>query len=90
MEELERIVAAMMTVMLGMRSTGIVTRTIRDVDDRIDEDGVLHQNGLVWTEEKTPAGTRRVAVPDNMRPFLSVLVKDKSPDAPLFPTGRSG
>ena len=79
----------MMTIILGMRATEVCTRKVRDVDDHIDEDGQLRENGLLWTESKTAAGRRKIVIPNFLALFISVLVNRKEPGTPLFPTTRS-
>jgi integrase len=69
-------VAAMMTLMLGMRASEVVEREVRDLDD----DGKL-----LWIPfSKTPAGRRTLEVPAALRPYLLRLAKDKLPTARLF------
>jgi integrase len=69
-------VAAMMTLLLGMRASEIVTRVVRDLDD----DG-----HLLWIPTaKTEAGRRTLRVPDVLRPHLQRLAADLQPDALLF------
>jgi len=69
-------VAAMMTLIMGLRCSEVVTRTVRDLDD----DG-----RLLWIpDSKTDAGRRTVEVPELLQPLLSRLTDDKLPDAPLF------
>lgn len=69
-------VAAMCGLLLGLRASEIVGRTVRDLDD----DG-----RVLWIDEtKTEAGKRRVAVPEILRPWLVRLTVDKLPTALLF------
>lgn len=69
-------VAALVALIMGFRSSEIVNRTVRDLDD----DGRV----LVIEHAKTPAGNRRVQVPDFLQPFLKQLAVRKSPDDRLF------
>jgi integrase len=69
-------VAAMMTLLLGMRASEIVSRVVRDLDD----DG-----RLLWIpDSKTEAGKRTLRVPDLLRPYLQQLAEGQKPDALLF------
>lgn len=69
-------VAAMMTLLMGMRCSEVVSRVARDVDD----DGAL-----LWIpDSKTKAGRRTLRVPELLRPHLVELAQDKRPDEQLF------
>lgn len=69
-------VAAMMTLLLGMRASEVVGRVVRDLDD----DG-----RLLWIpDSKTEAGRRKVEVPEVLRPHLQALAAGKVGNAPLF------
>lgn len=69
-------VAAMMTLILGMRAGEVVNRVVRDVDD----DGKL-----LWIPcSKTPAGRRTLEVPLLLQPYLIALAKDRKPEERLF------
>lgn len=74
-------VAALCTFVFNMRCTEVVTARVANVDD----DGRLIH---VW-DSKTEAGTRPLLVPEEMRPFLLRLCKDKLPSAWLFSSSRS-
>jgi integrase len=77
-------VAALSSLLLGMRASEIVTRTVRDLDD----DGKL-----LWVEEnqrgrwrpKTDAGRRTLEVPDLLQPLLLGLAKGKAREERLWP-----
>jgi integrase len=70
-------VAAMMTLLLGMRASEIVSRVVRDLDD---------EGRLLWIPDaKTEAGKRTLRVPDVLQPYLARLVEGKKPEAPIFP-----
>lgn len=63
-------------LLLGARASEVVRRCVRDLDDgarllRIDR-------------TKTRAGTRKLAVPEELRFALKALAANKTPDAPLF------
>lgn len=69
-------VAAMMTLLMGMRAGEVVSRVVRDLDDG---------GRLLWIPDaKTEAGKRTVKVPDELQPYLRELTRDKLPLAPLF------
>jgi integrase len=69
-------VAAMMTLLLGMRASEIVSRVVRDLDD----DG-----RLLWIPDaKTEAGKRTLRVPDMLRPYLQRLVDGRKPEELIF------
>lgn len=69
-------VAAMLTLVLGLRCSEVVSRIVRDLDD----DG-----RLLWIpESKTGAGRRTLVVPDMLRPLLSSLAEGKKSTDLLF------
>ncbi len=69
-------VAAMVTLLMGLRATEIIERVVRDLDDG---------GRLLWIpSSKTEAGRRRVEVPEVLRPYLLVLKRSKLPTAKLF------
>lgn len=71
-------VAAMMTLLMGMRCSEIVSRVARDVDD----DG-----RILWIpDSKTEKGRRTLQIPDVLKPHLDRLVHDKDPEALIFGT----
>ncbi len=69
-------VAAMMTLLMGLRCSEVIERTMRDLDD----------GGRVVCVPvgKTPASRRRVEVPAMLQPYLQELKRDKLPMALLF------
>ena len=69
-------VAAMMTLLMGLRCSEVVGRVVRDLD----------QGGTVlWIpDSKTEAGKRKVKVPAMLQPHLRALCRDKLPLASLF------
>jgi integrase len=69
-------VAALCTLLLGVRATPIVTRTVRDLDDG---GRLLH-----ITNAKTEAGNRTVVVPELLRPYLLKLAEGKEQGDLLF------
>jgi integrase len=69
-------VAAMVTLLMGLRASEIINREARDLDAG---------GTVLWIPtSKTEAGRRRVEVPEILRPYLSALKRDKLPLAPLF------
>jgi integrase len=69
-------VAALVTLLMGLRCTEVVSRIVRDLDD----DG-----RLLWIpDSKTDAGRRVVEVPELLRVHLARVAADKLPGAPLF------
>jgi integrase len=69
-------VAALMSLVMGMRASEIVSRVVRDLDD---------DARLLWIpESKTEAGKRTLEVPELLRPSLRELAKGRAPEAPLF------
>lgn len=69
-------VAAMMTLLMGLRSSEVTERTVRDLDD----------SGRVVCVPvgKTAASRRRVDVPAMLQPYLQELKRDKLPMALLL------
>jgi len=69
-------VAALMTLLMGMRATEIISRVVRDLDDG---------GRLLWIPDaKTAKGRRAVQVPELLRPYLRELCRDKTPAAKVF------
>jgi integrase len=69
-------VAAMMTILLGMRCSEITSRVVRDVDDG---------GRLLWIpDSKTDAGRRTLEVPEVLVPFLAKLAGGRKPNELLF------
>lgn len=68
-------VAALLTL-CNLRASEIIKRTARDLDDA---GTVLHIE-----DTKTEAGERRLAIPDEIRPFLVELKRGKKPTDLLF------
>lgn len=76
-------VAAMLCLILGLRASEVTHLRARDVDE------LEERADLLWVEDsKTPAGRRRVEVPELLRPHLVRLVEGKGPTAWLFATRR--
>ncbi len=69
-------VAAMMTLLMGMRCSEVTSRVVRDVDD---------EGRLLWIPDaKTKAGRRTLQVPERLRPYLLELSDGKKPEELLF------
>lgn len=73
-------VAAAMALLMGMRASEIVERTVRELDDggRI----------LLITRAKTRAGVRRLMIPEVLQPLLLKVAEGRGPDDRLFPYDR--
>jgi integrase len=69
-------VAAMMTLLMGLRCSEVVGRVVRDLD--------LGGTVLWIPDSKTEAGKRKVKVPAMLQPHLRALCRDKLPLASLF------
>lgn len=82
--------AVLMAISMGMRTSEILSRTPRDIDNdgtvmRIDDNATLD------FKLKNESSRRRVAIPTDLQPVLAGMCTDKLPAAPLFPsTGKSG
>jgi integrase len=75
-EEDDGAIAAAMALLMGMRATEIVERTIRNLDD----DG-----RLLWiTDAKTQAGVRRLEVPPQLQAHLQRIARGKGQGDRLF------
>jgi integrase len=72
----EGALAALVALFMGLRSTEIVKRVVRD----LDSDGTI----LVVEEAKTPAGNRRVRVPIELQPLLRQAAVGKASGDRLF------
>lgn len=71
--------AALMTILLGLRTHEIVSRQVRDVDD---------EGRLLWIPaSKTAAGRRTLEVPEALRELLREHVRGVPGERPLFPGG---
>lgn len=69
-------VAALVSLVLGMRASEIILREARDVDDG---------GRLLWIPDaKTAAGRRTLEVPEVLQPHLVALAAGKLPTARLF------
>lgn len=69
-------VAAMMTLLLGMRAGEVVSRVVRDLDD---------EGRLLWIPDaKTEAGKRTLRVPEVLQPYLERLAAGQKPEALLL------
>jgi integrase len=69
-------VAAMATLLMGLRASETIQRVVRDLDD---------EGRLLWIpDSKTEAGKRAVLVPEPLRPFLRALAEGKRSEQLLF------
>jgi integrase len=69
-------IAAMTTLLMGMRSSEVIERVVRDLDDG---------GRQLWIpDSKTLAGRRRLEVPEVLQPHLRGLSEAKLPNALLF------
>jgi len=69
-------VAALVTLVMGLRAGEVVSRVVRDLDDG---------GGLLWIpDSKTEAGKRTLQVPEVLRPHLVALAEGKKSDELLF------
>ena len=69
-------VAAAMPLLMGVRASEVVNRTVRDLDDG---------GRLLWIPEaKTRAGIRRLVVPEVLRPHLLRLARGRGSQDKLF------
>ena len=69
-------VAALVSLLMGMRASEITTRVVRDLDDG---------GKLLWIPDaKTEAGKRTLQVPEVLQPYLKALGKGKAPQEKLF------
>jgi integrase len=69
-------VAALMTLLMGMRVSEISNRIVRNLDD---------EGRLLWiTDAKTQAGVRRLQVPLQLQPLLRRVAANKQPTDLLF------
>lgn len=63
-------------LLLGARASEIILRCVRDLDDH---------GRLLWIDEtKTEAGTRRLIIPDELRPLLLELADGRASNDRLF------
>lgn len=75
-------IAALMALMMGLRSREVLERTARDVDDG---------GQLLWIDEgKTKHARRHLEVPEALRPYLVKLTEGKRPEELLFGNPQTG
>ena len=80
-------VAAMVSLLMGLRASEIVMRQVRDLDDGgrlLWIDVPLGRGGRADEGVKTDAARRALEVPDVLRPLLTALASEKASLAPLF------
>ena len=74
-------IAAAMALLMGMRASEIVERTVRNLDD---------EGRLLWiTDAKTQAGVRRLEVPPELQGHLQRLARGRGPTDRLFRSGTT-
>jgi integrase len=77
----EGAIAAAMALLMGMRASEIVERTVRNHDD---------EGRLLWiTDAKTQAGVRRLEVPPQLQEHLRRLARGRGPSDRLFRSGAT-
>jgi integrase len=73
-------VAAVLTLLLAMRTSEVNKRVARDLDGG---------GRILWIHRaKTPSGNRLLSIPEVLRPHLLRLAAGKGPEDPLFGFGR--
>jgi integrase len=69
-------IAAATALLLARRSSEVIGRKVRDLDD---------EGRLLWIEDaKTESGNLPVEVPEVLQPYLLKLTEGKASDAPIF------
>jgi integrase len=77
----EGAIAAAMALLMGMRASEIIERTVRNLDD---------EGRMLWiTDAKTQAGVRRLEVPAQLQRHLQRLARGRRPNDPLFRSGTT-
>ncbi len=80
-EKVEGALAALTTLLLGVRVSELLNRKVRDLDD----DGKLFWVGEFGEDDtKTENSRRRLEVPEMLRPHLLEVAKGKDPEEPLW------
>ena len=80
-EDDEGAIAAAMALLMGMRASEIVERTVRNLDDG---------GRLLWiTDAKTQAGVRRLEVPAQLQEHLQRLARGRELAGRLFRSGTT-
>jgi hypothetical protein len=78
----EGAIAAAMALLMGMRASEIVERTVRNLDD---------EGRLLWiTDAKTNTGVRRLEVPAQLQTHLQRLARARAPGIPSSHPARPG
>lgn len=81
--------AALMALLLAMRASEIITRTVRDVDDGGRKIWVDHHEESGF-RTKTAAGRRLLDVPEELQPLLLNRIAGRRPGELLFPAEGGG
>jgi integrase len=77
----EGAIAAAMALLMGMRASEIIERTVRNLDD---------EGRMLWiTDAKTQAGVRRLEVPAQLQGHLQRLARGRRPNDHLFRSGTT-
>jgi integrase len=80
-EDDEGAIAAAMALLMGMRASEIVERTVRNLDD---------EGRLLWiTDAKTQAGVRRLEVPPQLQAHLQRIARGRGAGDRLFRSGTT-
>lgn len=82
--------ATAMALSMGLRAGEIVSRTVRDLDNK-DEAGLprllrIADNDALAYKTKTGSSKRPVTIPEELRALLIAQARDKLPSALLFPS----
>lgn len=86
--------AAAIAISMGLRAGEIVSRTVRDLDNR-GADGLpqhmrIADNEALGFETKTSSSKRPILIPEELRALLVDRSRDKLPSALLFPSATGG
>ncbi len=81
-------VAAMVTLLLGMRATEVASRLVRDVDDRCTKMRLMQVAALDQRTKTEEECTKEI--PEMLRPYLRALCRDKAATASLWDYTRNG
>lgn len=87
--------AAAIAISMGLRGGEIVSRVVRDLDNRDAASGLpqhlrIEDQAEVGFETKTRSSKRPVYIPQELRALLVARTRDKLPGALLFPSATGG
>lgn len=74
-------VAAMITLLMGLRADTVANRTVRQVDDNCRK---------LWVDGKSEAGRMLKPIPAPLQPYFAQLIKGKDKDASIWDYSRNG